>query len=50
MSNNSQREAFRTSEGDAWHARNRAFMQDLPERLRRDPVLRAAYPDNPFRG
>jgi SAM-dependent methyltransferase len=41
MKNNPQREAFRTSEGDAWHARNRSFMEDLPERVRRDPVLRA---------
>lgn len=41
MKNNPQREAFRTSEGDAWHARNRAFMENLPERLQRDPVLRA---------
>jgi SAM-dependent methyltransferase len=40
MKNNPQRDAFRGSEGDAWHARNRAFMADLPERLRLDPVLR----------
>lgn len=41
MKTNRQRDAFRSSEGDAWHARNRAFMEDLAERRQRDPVLRA---------
>lgn len=41
MKKSPQRDAFRSSEGDAWHERNRAFTEDLTERTRLDPVLAA---------